>query len=182
MYYPGRIGLTRISGATGALITLGQLLDGDGFTTNDHAFMDLGDGNIIEAEPGGARIRPITEYDGKAVYWCDAIYNNLANSICWSIVREARNLEGTPYSAADYFALVGHRLHLDTESLKRYIASSGHLICSQLVDLAYQRGGYQIFSDGRWPGYVTPGDLYRQDQYTKNWETISWDSTWPQWG
>ena len=37
------------------------------------------------------------------------------------------------------------------------------LICSQLVDEAYGWGaGVQLFTDGRLPGLVSPGDLYRR--------------------
>jgi hypothetical protein len=42
-----------------------------------------------------------------------------------------------------------------------FIADSGHLICSQLVDLCYLRAGAHLFDDGRLPGDVTPGDLWK---------------------
>jgi hypothetical protein len=48
--------------------------------------------------------------------------------------------------------------------LRGFVAASGHMICSQLADLLYQRLGVQIFTDGRWCGYVTPGSLYQRDQ------------------
>jgi hypothetical protein len=35
------------------------------------------------------------------------------------------------------------------------------MICSQLADTAAAEGGWHLFEDGRWPGDVTPGDLYR---------------------
>jgi hypothetical protein len=35
------------------------------------------------------------------------------------------------------------------------------MICSQLVDQCYQDAGVHLFADGRWPGDVTPADLYR---------------------
>lgn len=66
-----------------------------------------------------------------------------------------------PYSVADYFALAAHRLHIPAPHLKRYVRSSGHMICSQLADAAAAEGGWHLFEDGRWPGDVTPGDLYR---------------------
>ncbi len=40
-----------------------------------------------------------------------------------------------------------------------YVASSKHMICSQLVDFVYMQSGIHLFNDGRWPGYVTPADL-----------------------
>ena len=59
----------------------------------------------------------------------------------------------------DYFALALHRLGIPAPELKRYIGSSKHLICSQLVDLVYAEAGIHLFTDNRWPGYVTPADL-----------------------
>lgn len=175
---PGRIGLVRIHGVPGSLIEFGQWLNGDGFTEWEHAFLDLGDGTVIEAEPGGARIRPLSEYDDTEVYWCDAIYSQVSPAKRQLIADEAKKLVGTPYSAADYFALAAHRLDLPVPGLKGYIQSSRHLICSQLVDLAYQLGGFQIFSDHRWDGYVTPGALYQADRVVYRWDTITWDMTW----
>ncbi len=39
------------------------------------------------------------------------------------------------------------------------VADPSRLICSELVDLAYDRAGVHLFSDGRLPSGVTPGDL-----------------------
>jgi hypothetical protein len=39
--------------------------------------------------------------------------------------------------------------------------STKHMICSQLADETALRGGWHLFDDGRWPGYVPPCDLYR---------------------
>ncbi|MFD0528968.1 hypothetical protein ACFQ1I_21760 [Kitasatospora arboriphila] len=77
-----------------------------------------------------------------------------------AVVAAARGYIGVPYSAADYFALGAHRLRLPVGPLiKGYVASSRHMICSQLVDQCYLDAGVHLFSDGRWPGYVTPADL-----------------------
>ncbi len=66
---------------------------------------------------------------------------------------------GTPYSTLDYFALVLHHFDLKANWLKNYIAASDHMICSQLVDYIYMSVGIHLFSDNRWPGYVTPAAL-----------------------
>lgn len=160
---PGRIGLTQIHGKVGAGIRFGQWLNGSGFEDYEHAYMDLGDGTGIEAEPGGARIFSLDKYDPKTVHWCDGIYANTPPQLRQAIADEARRLEHTPYSFLDYDAIALHRLGLDTRFLRNYIGKTGHLICSQLVDLASTRGGHQIFTDDRWPGFVAPGDLYLED-------------------
>ncbi len=66
------------------------------------------------------------------------------------------------YSFLDYLALAAHRYRLPVPGLRTYIKSTGHLICSQLVDACYQAAGVQLFDDHRWNGYVTPSDLARR--------------------
>lgn len=160
---PGIIGLTQIGGGVGKAIEFGQFLNGEGFETWEHAFVTLPGGLILEAEPGGARIVP---FNYGSVYWCTAIYDhapNVKNASPIALALEAGKLEGIPYSFLDYGALTAHRLHLWTPGLKRYIQTSKHEICSQLVDDFYWQLGEQIFTDGRWPGYVTPASLYKRD-------------------
>lgn len=152
----GDFGLTRINGAAGAAIRLGQWLNGDSFVDYEHAFIALDDGTLLEAEPGGARIRPITDYP-RAIYsgW------TLTSDQRAAIVAQARTLIGVPYSAADYLALAAHRLGVPVPGLRHYIGDSGHMICSQLVDEVYWSAGLHMFTDHRWPGYVTPAALMR---------------------
>jgi len=159
----GDIGLTSITGDVGASIRLGQWLNGDGFSVYEHAFIYVGPcrgGNIVEAEPGGARMADLTEYADRDISWLPA--PTTGNPLLgFKVAIQARYLVGTPYSFADYAAIAAHRLRLPgSRALKSYIASTRHMICSQLADEAARRGGWNLFADGRWPGYVTPGDLY----------------------
>jgi uncharacterized protein YycO len=153
---PGDIGLCKITGAGGKAIRFAQWLNGDGFHDYEHAFVYVGDGEIVEAMPGGA-VR-VKNWHPEAVYLrCPVQYRN-------RVALVARQLVGTPYSFADYASIAAHRLHIPAPHLWRYIATSKHMICSQLADCAAEAGGWQIFDDGRWPGDVTPGDLYREYQ------------------
>lgn len=156
---PGDIGITTVHGTVGRLISLGEWLLGDGFQPWDHAFVHVGNGLIIEAEPGGARLSELTEYADRAVLWlrCPGQYRD-------GVAHAARLLQGVPYSAADYFAIAAHRLHLPFPGLRDYVKASGHLICSALCDRAAELGGWKLFDDGRWNGYVTPADLARVAQ------------------
>lgn len=156
---PGDIGLTSIEGAAGWGIRLGQRLLGDGMLPYEHAFLVLDQGELIEAEPGGAKIRPLAEYDGRHVLYVAP--TSLTDEQRAAIVAAGRQLEGVPYSGLDYLAIALHRFHIPAPGLRQYIADTGHLICSALCDLAYQRGGVQLFNDHRWNGYVVPADLYR---------------------
>ncbi|MGW8374780.1 hypothetical protein [Streptomyces sp. ODS28] len=153
----GDFGLTQITGNVGRLIRLGQWLNGDGFADYQHAFVYVGEGQVVEAMPGGAERALLSKYDAARVAWYSCPREH-ASAIC----EQATNLIGTPYSFLDYLALAALRLKLPLASrlLRGYVASSGHLICSALVDRAYERGGVNLFTDGRLPGDVTPLDLY----------------------
>lgn len=157
---PGLIGLTPVHGEVGKLIEFGQWLNGDGFKAWEHAFISIGNGLIVEAEPDGARVAHVTEYS--VIHWCTNIFAPITPQRAVLIEDAAKKYVGVPYSAADYFALAAHRLHIPAPGLQHFIADSGHMICSQLVDQCYRDAGITLFS-GRWPGYVTPADLYNLD-------------------
>jgi len=153
---PGDIGLTSIVGPVGWGIRVGQWINGDGFGVYEHAFIVLDDHTLLEAEPGGARIAGLDEYAGRHVEY---VSPDLTAEQRAAICAAARHYVGVGYSAADYFAIAAHRFHIPMPGLRRYIASTGHQICSQLADQCYQDAGVQLFNDGRWPGFVTPADL-----------------------
>jgi hypothetical protein len=157
---PGDIGLTVITG-WGRFIRLGQWLNGDGFADYEHAFVvsesssKFQDKMIVEAMPGGAQhVRNWHDPEHTVYLRCPDRYRE-------AVAASARGFVGVPYSVADYFALAAHRLHIPAPHLKKFVRSSGHMICSQLADTAAAEGGWHLFEDGRWPGDVTPGDLYR---------------------
>ncbi len=151
---PGDIGLVRIPGAGGRLIRLGQFLLGDGYADFEHAFTSVGDGQVVEAEPSGARLAPLSEYDGAPVVWlrCPPQYGD-------AVAVAGRAAVGTRYSWLDYFALAAHRLHIPVPGLRTYIKDTRHAMCSQLADLIAGCGGWRLYADGRWEGDVTPGAL-----------------------
>jgi cell wall-associated NlpC family hydrolase len=153
---PGDFGLTQIHGRVGKLIRAGQWLNGDGFFDYEHAFVYVGEGQVIEAEPGGARLASLTEYNVSAVLWSTGAIGTTEAQRA-SIVAAARGYIGTPYSFLDYASLAAKRLHLWAPGLHSYVRSSGHMICSQLVAKCYFDAGCALFPG--WTGDVTPGDL-----------------------
>lgn len=155
---PGDFAVVRLDGRVGRLIRLGQWLNGDGFADYEHAFVYVGDRMVVEAEPGGARWTPLAAYGGRPILWSTGRID-LTGAQRNSVVAAAERYVDTPYSFLDYLELSAHRLRLPLPGLRRYIADSRHLICSQLVDQAYADVGVHLFRDGRWPGYVTPADL-----------------------
>ena len=175
---PGMIGLTLISGRVGAGIKWAQRFNGDGFSDWEHAFTLLPGNLILEAEPGGAVIRPL-HYD--RVYWCANIERLQPQVTNAQVLDVARSLEHVPYSFLDYDALLARRLHLpdwrvwpnrdSTEgvpregllTLREFVRDTGHMICSQEADEFKLRLGCHVFNDQRWPQDVTPGALWRRD-------------------
>jgi uncharacterized protein YycO len=150
----GDFGVVAIPGRAGRLIRLGQWLNGDGYADYEHAFVVVDETQVIEARPSGAGYAAAGR-PGAVYYSCPYDHRQ-------AVADAARSLIGRPYSWLDYFALAARRFQLPMSSafLRQRIRASGELICSQLVDLAYQMGGVQLFDDGRDPGDVTPGDLY----------------------
>ena len=133
------------------------------FPKYSHAAILIDDGNdenaqIIEAEPGGARIGHAGEYGKPGIGWIKSSWN-LDDNTRDRIVLEQKLLLNTPYSALDYGSLALLHFHIRPEFVVNYVANSGHMICSQMVDEVYKRAGLQMFSDGRFPGDVTPEDL-----------------------
>lgn len=175
---PGMIGLTQVHGQIGLGIRLGQWFNKNGFENYEHSFLYLGGAanTILEAEPGGARFRSLNEYTSDSIYWCTNIYNLILHGSAIpslipsyagyiSMYTAAEHYIGTPYSFLDYDALLMHRLHINVPGLKEYIATTDHMICSQMcADFYKKKLKTNIFTDGRWEGYITPGSLYERDR------------------
>lgn len=156
MALPGDFGLVSIKGGVGFLIRIGQFLNGDGFRNYEHAFIYVGDGKIVEAEPGGARISDLAEYDGRAILWSTGLIP-LTDEQRNLIVQSALAQEGTPYSFLDYLAIGLYRLGIKHPGVAKRVEDSKHLICSQLVALDYEHAGVKLTD---YPPYlVTPGKL-----------------------
>jgi len=153
---PGDFGLVSIEGGVGKLIRFGQWLNGDGFTNYEHAFIYVGNGKIVEAEPGGALISELAKYDGRPVLWSTGIVN-LSHIQRNSIITRAILQEGIPYSFLDYLAIALYRLGIKYPRVAKRVEDSDHLICSQLVALDYSEVGSPLTE---YPPYlVTPGRL-----------------------
>lgn len=178
---PGDFACVPVNGQAGALIRLGELLNGHGFSQYQHAEIYVGTagqllqfqqrmklelpmpapfGYTMSAYPGGARLKslPCRPGDLHGSLWSSGAIS-LAASERTAVVEAALSLRGVPYSALDYFALALHHFGISDPALQRKIESSKSLICSQLVDKAFQLAFIQLFTDHRWNGYVTPADL-----------------------
>lgn len=157
---PGDFAVTKMAGPLGPFIRLGEALNGEGFRDYEHAFMYVGGDTdlILEAEPGGARLVPF-HYEPRTCLWSSGIPSLAIAVPTGRIQTVAARYKGVPYSFLDYAALVAHRLDVPVPGLRRYIGTTRHMICSQLVDQFRLDLGSHLFDDGRWPGYVTPASL-----------------------
>lgn len=155
----GDIGITTISDWGGKVIRGLQWLNGDGFADFEHAYVvtnveDTAVPFIVEAMPGGAQ--HVENWHPNSVFLkCP---EGLGELVAQAALECA--LKKIPYSDLDYVSIAAHRLHIPAPHLRKYIQSSGHMICSQLADYCALKGGWHLFKDHRWEGDVTPGDLY----------------------
>lgn len=157
-FLPGDVGFATIPGRVGAWVNLGQALLRDSSRWS-HAFLVLDNGECVEAMPSGARIVPLASRIGSYDYAYARLPLDKVQRT--EIAKIGRDLEGTPYSFADYAALAAWEWHLPFRNrLRKFVSSSGHMICSQLVDYALCRVDYHLFDDGRLSQDVTPGDLF----------------------
>jgi len=125
-------------------------------STVNHAFVYVGDGLIVEAQPAGARLAPASLYPG--ALWSGP---GLTAGRGEAIAAAARTLVGTPYSWVDCAAIgltdvFGWHV---PEAVRRRLNRRDRLMCSQLADTAYASAGVALFADGRVPGDCSPADL-----------------------
>ncbi|MGZ4587718.1 MAG: hypothetical protein ACXVX9_07930 [Mycobacteriaceae bacterium] len=122
----------------------------------NHAFVYVGNGQIVEANPSGAAVGNVDEYP-------HTIWSHMALTTQQrhAIANAADTLVGTPYSWVDD-ACIGladlFGWHVP-EPVRARLSRRSRLMCSQLVDVAYSKAGVHLFPDGRIPGDVSPGDL-----------------------
>lgn len=128
----------------------------------NHVAIYVGNGMIVEAQPGGVRAVSLAVYDPQKISWSTGWFPDLTRDQRITIACEAKwyAKARVPYGFEDYAAIAAHTLHLPVPGLQEFIADEKSMICSQLGDRCYQLGGYHLFKDDRWPGYVTPMDLY----------------------
>lgn len=181
---PGMFGLSVIGGNLGKLVRVGQRIVDRRDATYTHAFLVVDEDRVIEAEPGGARFAPLSKYQGREdvlfsdlpiqrevakaqAGWAKVGYTfalsdaalSYENILRRRVVLFGDRCEGVPYSFLDYFALALERYNIHIKAVQNRVARNDRMICSQLVDWAYEQVGIHLFDDGRLPQDVTPGDL-----------------------
>lgn len=156
---PGDFFLAPMPGWGGRAIGIAERLNGQGKLKIQHAGMYMGNDLTVEAYPGGAIQGDITRFHPTSLVWSSGLIE-LTPEQRLNLCKAAIGYLHVPYSDLDYVALAAHRFHIPAPHLRAYIASTKHMICSQLVDQCYLDAGVHLFDDGRWPGYVDPGALF----------------------
>lgn len=164
---PGDFRVVPVSGWAGLGIEVGQFLNREGWSHHDHAEVYLGeiygDGKFYTASSyssgSGLRLLDGTPSADDGTVWSSGVIEltieQRAGITGWCL----SHLD-VGYSWTTYVALALHRFGINDPALRRSIAATKHMICSAYVDAAYNYGGdVHLFQDGRWEGYVTPGDL-----------------------
>lgn len=146
----------------GAIVRFLQALVGD-YTIFTHAGMVVtdqdseGHQDIVEAMPGKAKLSDLSKYRDDP----NTIYSrfDLTDAQRDALVQHALSYVGTQYAWSEYLFLALAHWGWRTGWIKKYIKNSGHMICSQLVSQVYTDAGINLFTDGRIPEEVVPGDL-----------------------
>ncbi len=150
--------LVHMKGLGGRLIQALEFLDGTGFDDYEHVALYIGNGVVIQMLNRGISVGKVSDYDDVPHRWSSGRIDLNADER-FNIVTAGRKYlsQNIGYSWADYGALVLRHFRIPAPHLRRYIESTGHMICSQLIAACYRDGGHPLYS--YWTGYVTPGDL-----------------------
>lgn len=175
---PGDVGFGNIGGAAGALIWAGQkIVDATSREESKfkHVFVVVGalsvhtradephSPRIVQAMPSGAECIEIgAEHWSPYFVYIRPRYSPHMTGMAQDVAAAAMNYVGTPYSFLDYVAIAGLHVGIRNGPVRRYVKSTGHQICSQLVDQAMSDAGWHVFDDGRLSQDVTPAALYRK--------------------
>jgi hypothetical protein len=119
-----------------------------------HVVVAVSPTHCIGAQPGGARLRPITDFHN--VTWSRFELTDLQR---WGIGFYCRSLINAPYNYAA-FVLIGLRFMLHAKIpgwLQRAVSTTYRVECAQLADSALTAVDATAFDDGREPGLVFPG-------------------------
>jgi uncharacterized protein YycO len=150
---PGSYGVSHGSGITGELIRHATE------SWAGHAFVYIGDGQIVQAEPPHALVSPAASHP-------DAVWNvrdELTDEQREAIVARAHALVGCPY---DFPAYIGFALEVlkirNGQELDPVFREDHWRVCSALVADCYEYAGQPLDKDLPYPNLISPADLYNR--------------------
>lgn len=126
-----------------------------------HAFVYIGDGRIVEADPHGARVAKPSNYP--RVQWLTLLSEDLTDVQRDQIKVWCLAHLGVPYSWQDDAAIgLTDLFGWAPRFLRDRLNSQRTLMCSQLAVDAYRSVGVDLFP-GIPGGAISPGDLWRAE-------------------
>lgn len=132
-----------------------------------HVVVATSETMCVGAQPGGARYRPITDFQN--IIWSRFHLTETQRTL---IGFYSRSLINQPYNYAA-FLLIGAQLATGTSIpawVQRAVSTTRRMECAQLADTVLTAAGVQVFDDGREPGIVYPGS-WEQLFTRKGWIT-----------
>lgn len=113
---------------------------------------------VLEALRAGATVTPLRQFAGVKTVGTGRL--PLSDEQRAQVRDAADDLRGTKYGFLDLLSVGLMQYGIFWGWVRRRAQRQDRLICSQLVDELLRRVGFQVYDDGRWPGDVTPGDLF----------------------
>ena len=144
----GDYGVVSSNGFLAKLIRLGTI------SRWNHAFIYVGDNQIVEANPTGVAISPLANYP--KVAW--NMHEELSDDQRTKIVDYAKSTVGRPYNFGiiAVLALRAIGIKIFPKKATDYLAKHEGYICSELVAEAYENAGFPICPA---VDLCNPGDL-----------------------
>jgi uncharacterized protein YycO len=144
----GDYGVVRSTGWAARLIQVGTV------SRWNHAFIYIGDGKIVEANPTGIAISPVSKYSNIA--WNQ--HEELTDAQRQKIVKRAKAFVGSKYGFRAILVIALKILGLKViPTLRRAAENENSVICSQLVAWSYSVAKKKISDKPH--AFTTPGDL-----------------------
>ena len=146
----GDYGVVKTNGFFGKLIRLGTM------SRWNHCFIYIGNGQIVEADPKGVRISPVTNYP--LIAWNQ--HEVMSTMERQKVAQAAVALVGKPYSFLTIVLLALRILGIkifSNSKVMAYMAQKEGYICSELVEECYDKAEIVLVSKRDY--LVVPGDL-----------------------
>jgi uncharacterized protein YycO len=146
----GDFGVVKTSGFVGKLIRIGTA------SRWNHALIYIGKDEIVEANPKGVEVSPVSKYP--TIAWNR--HEDLTNKQRGEIAARAMLAVGTSYSfttiALIFFRIIGLRFLSNIKFFQNLGKKDGY-ICSELVAECYRKSGLILINKDDF--LVVPGDL-----------------------
>lgn len=124
-----------------------------------HVVIAINETHVVSAQPGGAVIRPMTDYP--ELVWSQFEYTD-KQSQHMAVLAASMNRQEYNYLG---FALIGFELITKTrvpDAVARAFSYQDRMFCSQMADFCLRKAGFDLFHS-EW-GMVSPGDFERYFQ------------------